>query len=398
MNLRMKKIIWCLGLLMISSCQEELYEDETKKFLTAQAVYLETNDPVLKYSLKEAHSEEVAISVRAVTPLDRETSISVMAADKAQLDKYNSKNNTEYTLLPTSMYSVSNQVTMKKGELVGKIILKINQVNFGDKEAYALPVKITSGNPASVQGRDNAILIIEKELEPIVTKVYRMGGYEASVSNAFGGSDISVEQWTLEAMVNRSRYNAANRSIGGTKSADGNPKNEIFTRFGDVTIDPNQLQIKTGASQIDIPKDKFAAKPDEWYSLAFTYDGKTTRVFVNGEEVAAREIRDGAYTLNGLWIGGANELIREVRFWKRAVPAKELKENYWKVLDPKKAEGLLFYYPLNGKKYDHDTGEITEDESKIWDWSSTKAHLDKPQRSGFDDNGGQNYIFYPPKK
>ncbi|GJQ04984.1 DUF1735 and LamG domain-containing protein [Capnocytophaga canimorsus] len=398
MSLHMKKIIWCLGLVMISSCQEELYENETKDHLTKQAVFLNTNEPTIKFSLKENESKEVTVDIRSVIPVSSESHITVMTADKTQLEQYNSKYNTEYTVLPASMYNVSKQVTMKKGELVGKITLNVNQINFSDKEAYALPIKISSTSPTSVSGRDSAILIIEKELEPIVTKVYRFGGYEAGISNAFGADDIPVAQWTLEATVNRSAYNRNNRSIAGTKTADGNPKNEIFTRFGDVTIDPNQLQIKTGAAQIDVPKEKLAAKPNEWYSLAFTYDGKTTRVFVNGEEVVSREIRDGIYTLNGLWIGGANELVREVRFWKRAVPAKELKENYWKVLDPKKAEGLLFYYPMNGKKYDHETGEITEDESKIWDWSSSKAHLTKPNNSNFDDNKGKNYIFYPPKK
>ena len=70
---------------------------------------------------------------------------------------------------------------------------------------------------------------------------------------------------------------------------------EIYTRFGDVTIEPNQLQIKTGASQIDVDKNKFAAKPNEWYMLTFVYDGKNTLIYVNGDLVAEQQIREGAY-------------------------------------------------------------------------------------------------------
>ncbi len=60
------------------------------------------------------------------------------------------------------------------------------------------------------------------------------------------------------------------------------PMDEIYTRFGDVTINPNQLQIKTGSSQIDVPADKFSAQPDTWYMLAFVYDGQKNYVYVNG--------------------------------------------------------------------------------------------------------------------
>ena len=130
--------------------------------------------------------------------------------------------------------------------------------------------------------------------------------------------------------------------------------------------------------------------------LAFWYDGTTTKVFVNGEEVASREIRTGSYSVTGIWLGDSNEYIREVRFWKKAVKPSEIKKNVWKSIDPK-SEGLLFYYPMNGKKYDHTSGEITDDETKIWDWSTTGAHLNMPTRARYDDNGGKGYTF-PPKK
>ncbi|MCS2866085.1 LamG domain-containing protein [Bacteroides thetaiotaomicron] len=48
--------------------------------------------------------------------------------------------------------------------------------------------------------------------------------------------------------------------------------------------------------------------------LAFVYDGQKNYVYVNGVLVADREIRTGPYGLIGFWIGGSNELIREVRF------------------------------------------------------------------------------------
>ena len=209
--------------------------------------------------------------------------------------------------------------------------------------------------------------------------------------------DFKVKQWTMEIMIKRSAYSANNRSIGGTKLvANAGPHDEIFTRFGDVTIDPNQLQIKTGSAQIDVPKNKFAAKANEWYMLTFVYDGKDTSVFVNGDLVASSEIRDGEYGLIGFWLGGANEYVREVRFWDIARTAQQIKAYTWKMVNPDE-KGLLLYYPCNGQKRNLETGEITEDATKIWNWATyyngDKDNLNLPMTGRFDDNGGEMFVF-----
>ena len=209
--------------------------------------------------------------------------------------------------------------------------------------------------------------------------------------------DFKVKQWTMEVMIKRSAYNANNKSIGGTKVApNSSPLDEIFTRFGDVTINPNQLQIKTGASQIDVPSSKFAAKANEWYMLTFVYDGKMTLVYVNGDLVASREIRIGEYGLTGFWLGGSNEFVREVRFWDIARTAQQIKGYTWKMVNPDE-QGLLLYYPCNGQKRDHETGVISDDATKIWNWATyyngDKSKLDLPMVGKFDDNNGEMYVF-----
>lgn len=210
-------------------------------------------------------------------------------------------------------------------------------------------------------------------------------------------NDFKVDQWTMEVMVYRSSYSTNNRSICGTKLvSNSGPMDEIYVRFGDVTIHPNQLQIKTGSSQIDIPADKFSAQPNQWYMLTFVYDGKKNAVYVNGVLVAEREIRTGPYGLVGFWIGGSNELIREVRFWKTARTSQEIASNVWKMVNPDD-DNLLLYYPLNGKKRNSDTKEITADETKLWDWSKNAKHLEVKRDYTFDTNKGNGFIF-PPKK
>ncbi|MCK0204111.1 hypothetical protein MWN41_13925, partial [Ornithobacterium rhinotracheale] len=111
-----------------------------------------------------------------------------------------------------------------------------------------------------------------------ITKSLKINGSGSEDSKMFS-DDFKVDQWTMEVMVNRSAYRYNNRAIAGTKTvANASALDEIYPRFGDVTIQPNQLQIKTGASQIDIPADKLSAEPNKWYMLAFVYDGKFTKV------------------------------------------------------------------------------------------------------------------------
>ena len=42
--------------------------------------------------------------------------------------------------------------------------------------------------------------------------------------------------------------------------------------------------------------------------LSFVYDGKNTRVYVNGDLVAEQQIREGSYGLVGLWLSSKMNL------------------------------------------------------------------------------------------
>ena len=48
---------------------------------------------------------------------------------------------------------------------------------------------------------------------------------------------------------------------------------------------------------------------------------------------------------------------------------------------------------MNGKKYDHATGKVTEDETQIWDWSSNGRHFTNLQGATFVQNGDKLYRF-----
>lgn len=390
----MKKIVMTLfGALLLAGCQNELYTESQKDNGSGQGAYIAAEGPIQifveegrEYFIKDV---KVGLTVKE----DKAFDVPLIVGDQTQLDEYNKKNNTSYLMLPPEMYEMPTVMNFKPNLAMQSIPVSLKNLKFSLKGDYALPIRLSNGSASPIPGEEEALLILEKRTR---TKVLLMNG-SGSESDKMFPQDFKVKQWTMEAMVKRSAYNANNRAIGGTKLvANAGPHDEIYTRFGDVTIDPNQLQIKTGSAQIDVPKNKFAAKPNEWYMLTFVYDGKTTYVYVNGDLVASSEIRDGEYGLIGFWIGGANEYIREVRFWDIARTQQQIKAFTWKMVNPDE-KGLLLYYPCNGLKRNHETGEITEDDTMIWNWATyyngDKDNLNLPMKGRFDDNGGKMFVF-----
>lgn len=389
----MKKlwIIGVAGMLALSACQNELYKDAAEDFQADLGVYM-PNTGVVQSFVKE--NEELLIKdiqVNLTKKTDSEVHVSLTVEDQSVLDVYNKQNGTDYILLPESMYEMEKNIVLKANAVSQVVPVVLKNVQFSPKGTYALPIKIAGGDVSVIPGETEAMLAFE----PItVTPVMKFSGSGAEDDSMFP-NDFKVDQWTLEMMVMHSAYNSNNVALGGTKLVSGSSMmDEIYPRFGDVTIKMNQFQLKTANSQIDVPLEKFAAQANEWYMISMVYDGKKNYIYVNGDLVADREMRTGPYGLVGFWIGGANEWVREVRFWKVARSQKQIKQALWKSVDPTD-DGLLLYYPLNGKKYNQETGEITEDNTLIWDWSKSQKHLEMPYGVTMDDNGGQGYQFPP---
>lgn len=391
----MKRLLFTLavGALIGTSCQNELYSDPSKDFGSDQGAYIDAKGPVQIFVSEgeEYHIKDIRVGLSLKENFENE--VTIEAGNAEQLAAYNEKNGTSYLMLPKEMYTVPKSLSFKPTVSKLSIPITLKDIKFSIEGDYALPIRIIGGGVNVIPDEDEGIVILEKLTR---TKVLKMNGSEAGSDKMFP-EDFKVNQWTMEAMINRSAYLTNNRAIAGTKLiANAGPHDEIYTRFGDVTIDPNQLQIKTGSAQIDVAKDKFAAEPNKWYMLTFVYDGKNTLIYVNGDLVAEREIRDGAYGLIGFWLSGANEYIREVRFWDVARTQQQVKSYVWKMVNPDE-KGLLLYYPCNGKKRDLETGEITEDETMIWNWASyysgDKSKLNLPMKGIFDDNGGKYFTF-----
>ncbi|MFC2441639.1 MAG: LamG-like jellyroll fold domain-containing protein, partial [Capnocytophaga ochracea] len=156
----------------------------------------------------------------------------------------------------------------------------------------------------------------------------------------------------------------------------------------------NQLDVKASGISILIPAEVFKAQTNKWYPIAVTCDGNTLRVYVEGKEVGSKTANTNSRIyVKDLWFAGANELLREVRLWKRALTQKEIQIQLWSTLKP--TNDLLLYYPLNGKKYNKTSNTITDDETKLWDWSPTGTSMELPSGATFNNGTGYGIVFPP---
>ncbi len=104
---------------------------------------------------------------------------------------------------------------------------------------------------------------------------------------------------------------------------------------------------------------------DAWQHVAATFDGATMRIYVDGEEAAARAVSHTvADATAALWVGSSESNpartfpggIDEVRVWSVARSAEQIQEAM-DTVDPA-AEGLVGYW-----RFDEGSGQIAADET-----------------------------------
>ena len=128
------------------SCQDELYEDDLKSHIAKQGIYIDSKETLQIFTQENKDVVVPNINVKLATPLSYEINANVLAGDEAQLNEYNKQNNTNYLLLPSSMYEISKQVNFKATDVASQITLKLKNIKFPEQGTFALPIKVEGGS------------------------------------------------------------------------------------------------------------------------------------------------------------------------------------------------------------------------------------------------------------
>lgn len=288
------------------------------------------------------------LSSRLGAPAEADVTVSY-GFDATALQAYNAKNGVDYQLLPEKYYSFSeNQATIKAGEVSSApvdLIIKPFDEGVDATKKYAIPVSIVSASGADVLQASSSLMILIDQV--VVTTVpYLDKGNNITVTLAEPLTGLSA--WTLEWNLCMDAFNR-NNVTQWTINANG--KSVVYTRFGDVTCDPNQFQAKIGEGK---PQSitRFTAK--KWYHLAFTYDGANLRFYVDGklDFTYPHAIPGEVFTFGDITFANPTKTqytlkgkVSELRVWSVARSQAEIENNMY-VVSPD-SPGLEIYWKCN---------------------------------------------------
>lgn len=337
-----------LGAFVLAGCENAKYDT-----LTNQAYILQTgtdantsekitigNDPVVT-------NINVRLSDKAV-----ESSKYRIVYDAAALEKYNTKNETSYTALPESSFSLSsNEAVIEAGNSVSTPMeltirpLNDEMKNSGKKYAIAFRLESTDGKANILSSGSVMVYLLDQVvIQPVVVFNSTHNFGEIQLDHT-----VDLPEWTVELNINKDQLRTEvgrgnNQAFFGAYSDNS----EIYMRFGDAPIEGNRINIKTQGSQMN---SQMLFNTNTWYHLALVCTGPKLYFYVNGVLDNSMDLPNAGnsmscfstYVQNGYHLG--NSMFSELRLWKKARTQNEIINNMYSC-DPA-SDGLVFYFKFN---------------------------------------------------
>ena len=282
---------------------------------------------------------------------EKEVKVTFACAPERVAD-YNAAYGANYEPLPEGSYRLSSEESaIHAGQSVSEPVMFCitSTEKMQEGVQYMMPISIVNAQGIELLESCRTLYVVINQT--IVTPACHLKRQASFVVPAFAEHPElkSVPQITMECRVKVDKFCHSDPYI---TSVMGIEHSETFLlRFGDVTIEKNQLQLTakdqlTAATSFDT---------DKWYHIAAVYDGASISLYVDGvldatkpaDKRDAVNLYDGGdfnigYSYNGRYMNGS---FSEMRVWTRALSQVELESNVCYV-DPG-SEGLLAYWRFN---------------------------------------------------
>ena len=355
----MKKIIIALSAItLLAACQkslidsEGLYENGIVAFQAndsgEMAAFLETSGPV---------TFTIASSVK----VDKDVTVNFEPVrDTAVLAAFNQAQGTNYWFLPEANVTLNKKSTIiKAGSAVSEpVTADVNIDGFKNGVIYCLPLRITgtSTSQRPVPGEEYAFLVIRGYVYASAANL--PGGSYFEIPTTVSDPALSLEVCTMEIRVKANSWASANPFISSVIGVEEN----FLLRFGDISCDPNQLQLAGQGVSIT---SKAHFDTGKWYHIAVVADGikQTCDLYINGEldsstPMGGKGINLGKVYNSKFAIGMSekgrylNGQVSEARVWGRLLSPTELVNGQCSIADPVKEareNKLLGYWKLDAE-------------------------------------------------
>lgn len=270
-----------------------------------------------------------------------------LVPDQSVLDAYNKQNGTGFIMLPSDMYSLPSDITIKAGALNAdevKIAIKAFTKDMTDSgESYALPLRLVAKDGSlPAMGTTGAYVITANSIIEFAAPVLN-GNTPTTVDMSPG--DITVNQFTVEMRFQIKGFSENQALFDGGGSGDS----QVYIRLEDPIGTYNLIQIVGKGTYLNAitPFEK-----NKWQHLAIVFDGSKYLIYVNGKLDAQKDVPAGAVTFSGIKFASSGPayfrndcLYNEVRLWGKALNETQIKNNMNSV--SVKADGLKAYWKMN---------------------------------------------------
>lgn len=335
-----------LGAFALTGCNDAEYDA-----LTNQAYILQTNTDANSSQKITIGNEPIVTNINVrLSDKAAESSNYRIIYDASAIDKYNQKNETSYSALPESGFSMSSsEATIEAGTSVSSnITLTINPLteemkNSGKKYALGFRLESTDGKANILPSGSQMVYLLDQVvIQPVV--VLNNNNY---INQSFSDRAFDITEWTVEFNIYKEILGT---SIGkyNNQNLFGAYPGEIYVRFGDAPIEGNRLQIKTQGTQMN---SQMLFNTNTWYHIAFVCTGSKLYLYVNGVLDNSMDLPGLTMSIGEFFINDKSSYNKgdtrysEFRFWNKARTQNEILNNMY-VCDPT-TEGFIFYYKMN---------------------------------------------------
>lgn len=293
---------------------------------------------------------EFGISATCTEKVNKDVRVE-FSINSSLVDSYNSEKGTSYRALPEGVGKLEKNVSViKSGSNISEAIMFLLTTTEGLEEgiSYLVPITLVSADGYQVLESCRTVYVLLNQV--IVTKALSLANYTRFYVPKFkeNAELKSIPKISMECRVKVNKFQTRDPFISSVMGIEYDEN--FLLRFGDVTIDNNQLQL-TAKDQVT-PSDHF--ETGKWYHIATVFDGNTIYMYINGELAASKaatrgpvNLYDGGdfnfgYSYDGRYLDGA---ISEARVWTKALTQVEIQENMCYVSPD--TEGLLAYWRFN---------------------------------------------------